>query len=213
MGSHNGNGRGMNGGYDDYRPSWRPQDQRSDEDRFRAEGEDRWAQGQSGYAAGRHGGDRALVEHQRNMNQMQRPGRFEEHERGVGIDDRFSGGRGGDEHWTDRRERDVRVQPQRGLHRGKGPMNYTRSDEKIREQICEALTDDEHIDASNIDITVTGGEVTLTGTVEDRRAKRLAEDVADRCTGVKDIHNQLKVSDPQSRGQNVSVGKTDKGRA
>jgi osmotically-inducible protein OsmY len=93
-------------------------------------------------------------------------------------------------------------------------MNYTRSDEKIRDQICEALTDDEHIDASNIDIVVKGGEVTLTGTVEDRRAKRLAEDIADRCSGVKDIQNQLKVSgDQHGRVQNGSVGKTDKNRA
>ena len=257
MGTHNQNGRGMNGGYDDHRPSWsRPQDHH-DDDRFRAEGDDEWAQGQSGYAAGRHGGDRALMEQARGRNQMQRPGRFEEHDRGFGVDDRFSGGRGGEDHWTDRSERDYRadsrdslawrertgfqgnfggrepgdrgarswnpqdnfrgnsggMQPQRGPHRGKGPTSYTRSDERIRELICEALTDDEHIDASHIEVAVKGGEVTLTGTVEDRRAKRLAEDIADRCSGVKDIQNQLRVHGDTSRGQNGSVGKTDKNRA
>jgi uncharacterized damage-inducible protein DinB len=34
--------------------------------------------------------------------------------------------------------------------------------------------------------------VTLSGEVEDRRAKRLAEDVAEQVMGVRDVHNHLK---------------------
>ena len=32
-------------------------------------------------------------------------------------------------------------------HRGKGPKGYTRSDERIREHVCEVLSDDHHVDA------------------------------------------------------------------
>lgn len=97
-----------------------------------------------------------------------------------------------------------------GMHRGKGPLNYMRSDERIREQICEALTDDHHVDASHIDVVVKNGEVTLSGTVEDRRQKRLAEDIAERCGGVKDISNQLKIgNNPTS----AAGSKQDKSRA
>ena len=43
------------------------------------------------------------------------------------------------------------------------------------------------------EVRVENGEVTLTGTVEDRHAKRLAEDLAERSLGVADVHNQLHV--------------------
>lgn len=106
-----------------------------------------------------------------------------------------------------------------GGHRGKGPMNYTRSDERIREQACEALTEHDEIDASSIDVTVSSGEVTLRGMVEDRHQKRLAEDVVERCAGVKDVSNQLKIGDqshPHSAGNQMSTGgvsRHDKPRA
>jgi osmotically-inducible protein OsmY len=79
-------------------------------------------------------------------------------------------------------------------HRGKGPQGWQRSDEKIKDLICEALTDDHHIDASGIDVEVKAGEVTLTGMVPDRQTKRLAEDLVERMSGVKDVQNSLKVS-------------------
>lgn len=81
----------------------------------------------------------------------------------------------------------------RGGHRGKGPTGYTRSDDRIKEQICEALADDDHIDATHIEVVVKNGEVILTGTVDDRRTKRLAEDLVERMPGVKDVQNQLRV--------------------
>jgi hypothetical protein len=39
---------------------------------------------------------------------------------------------------------------------------------------------------------VSGGEVTLEGSVEDRRQKRMAEEAIENLTGVKDVHNRLK---------------------
>jgi len=41
---------------------------------------------------------------------------------------------------------------------------------------------------------VKDGEVTLVGEVHDRRMKHMAEDVVDEVAGVKDIHNNLRVS-------------------
>src|SRR5207249_6471844 len=74
-------------------------------------------------------------------------------------------------------------------HRGKGPANYQRSDERIRESVCEALTDHDAIDATDLEVTVKAGEVTITGTVEDRAQKRFTEDIVEQIPGVREIHN------------------------
>jgi len=42
-------------------------------------------------------------------------------------------------------------------------------------------------------VKVEDGEVTLAGTVPDRKSKRLAEAVAETVRGVVDIHNQLRL--------------------
>jgi hypothetical protein len=96
-------------------------------------------------------------------------------------------------------ERDAALDPGGSLpseppRRGKGPKNYTRSDERIREDISERLYADDHVDASEITITVQSGEVTLSGSVETRRMKHRAEDIADAVAGVNDVHNHLKVT-------------------
>lgn len=81
----------------------------------------------------------------------------------------------------------------KGAFSGKGPKNYVRSDERIREDVCEQLTHHPHVDASDIEVTVREGEVTLAGTVDTRMAKRAAEEAGDHVRGVKDVHNQLRV--------------------
>jgi len=81
-----------------------------------------------------------------------------------------------------------------GSHYGKGPKNYRRSQEKIKEDINERLSDDAYLDASDIEVTVNDTEVTLTGTVDSRQAKRRAEDLADRVSGVTHVQNNLRVS-------------------
>lgn len=92
-----------------------------------------------------------------------------------------------------------------GTHRGKGPSGYTRSDDRIREMICDVLTDHDDIDASNIEVNVKNGEVTLAGHVEARRIKRLVEDSIEHLSGVKDVVNNLRVSDRKIAG--TSSGK------
>jgi osmotically-inducible protein OsmY len=85
----------------------------------------------------------------------------------------------------------------RGPYHGKGPASYQRSDERIKEMVSEALTDHDEIDATNIEVNVKAGEVTLTGTVEDRRMKRFAEECAENVRGVKDVQNLLRVGTEQ----------------
>lgn len=75
---------------------------------------------------------------------------------------------------------------------GIGPRNYRRADERVWEDINERLTAHPDIDASDIDVTVEDGVVTLNGTVNSRGARRLAEEIIDDIRGIKDIHNKLK---------------------
>ena len=80
-----------------------------------------------------------------------------------------------------------------GMFSGRGPRNYQRSDERIREDVNERLTIDPRIDASEIDVRVQSGEVTLSGTVDDRRTRRLAEEIIEDLPGVRDVRNDLRV--------------------
>jgi osmotically-inducible protein OsmY len=76
---------------------------------------------------------------------------------------------------------------------GRGPRGYQRGDERIREDICDRLTDDHRVDASDIEVQVNKGEVTLSGSVRSREEKRYAEDAIERISGVRDVNNHLKV--------------------
>jgi hypothetical protein len=79
-----------------------------------------------------------------------------------------------------------------------GPKNFQRLDHRIYEDVCERLTDDDRIDASEIQVSVANGEVTLTGRVRSRQAKRRATDVVDNVFGVKDVHNSIRIQDDQT---------------
>lgn len=96
-----------------------------------------------------------------------------------------------------------------GAHAGRGPKGYQRSDDRIREDACEMLTRHPAIDASEIEIEVRGGEVTLKGTVDSRQAKRWAEEAIEDISGVKDVHNQLRAGlDVADRGGTMTGGTT-----
>jgi osmotically-inducible protein OsmY len=113
----------------------------------------------------------------------------------------------GDDNAERRRERDRRLD-----HKGKGPRNYKRSDERIKEDINDRLSDDPFVDASEIDVTANEGDVTLTGTVNERSDKRRAEDIAEAVSGVKNVENRLRVgqhsesTDRSNPGTGMSVG-------
>ncbi len=88
---------------------------------------------------------------------------------------------------------------------GKGPKGYARSDERIREDVCDRLTDDPSLDASNIEVKVTDGEVTLSGTVDSRSARRHAEDLSEDVSGTRHVRNNLRVQEAQP---DIDVGPT-----
>ncbi|MDQ0466595.1 hypothetical protein QO010_004390 [Caulobacter ginsengisoli] len=85
-----------------------------------------------------------------------------------------------------------------GEHRGKGPKNFRRTDERIMEDLNDRLTEDPYLDAGDIEVACTGGEVTLGGTVASRADKRRAEDIADEVGGVGHVQNNLRVRQPPS---------------
>jgi hypothetical protein len=105
---------------------------------------------------------------------------------------------------------------ERGRHAGRGPKGYKRSDERIKEDVCERLTQDPNVDASEIDVQVKEGEVTLTGSVDSRDQKRRAEDAIENLSGVREVNNQLRVQSGQmagaSRGANAEAGTTTTGQ-
>jgi hypothetical protein len=82
---------------------------------------------------------------------------------------------------------------QSGQHRGNGPQSYTRADERIREDICDRLTDDGDVDARYINVAVDHGVVMLEGSVTDRAMKYDAEECSWSVSGVKDVDNRIRV--------------------
>jgi hypothetical protein len=76
---------------------------------------------------------------------------------------------------------------------GKGPAGYRRADDRIADDLYCALTDDAGLDASEIEISVTGGEVVLQGTAFNRNQRRRADDIAHMIPGVTHVQNNLRI--------------------
>jgi len=98
----------------------------------------------------------------------------------------YFGGLGGPVNWLHPGEEE-------GPHRGRGPRFYKRPDERIIEDVVWRLTHHPMIDATDVHIAADNGEVTLSGTIESREMKRLAEDEAYCVWGVRDVQNQLRI--------------------
>ncbi len=81
----------------------------------------------------------------------------------------------------------------RGPFWGKGPKGYRRSDERIREDVCDAVAHQGYIDASDVEVRVENAVVVLTGTVAQRGDKRGLEHIAERVHGVHDVRNEIRV--------------------
>lgn len=82
---------------------------------------------------------------------------------------------------------------------GRGPKGYRRSDERIREDVCDRLADDPRVDASDVTVEVKDAEITLSGTVPDREQKRRAEDCIENASGVRNVINNLRVGPSSSQ--------------
>lgn len=105
-----------------------------------------------------------------------------------------------------RRRREV----DKGEHRGKGPKGYTRSDDRIREDVSDRLSDESWLDASEIEVSVDKGEVTLNGTVDSRDDKRRAEDIAEEVSGVRHVQNNLRL---HTSGPSEARGRASKAKS
>ena len=104
-------------------------------------------------------------------------------------------GRGGSQFAGQQRQEGVSRGPRPGGHRGRGPQGYQRPDDRIVDDVIARLTDDDLIDASEILVMVENGEVTLTGNVPDRQMKHRAEDLVADASGVREVHNRIRVDD------------------
>jgi hypothetical protein len=128
------------------------------------------------------------------------PEREPEYERGVGDIRWGTGGMPASHERGYRRSIEPTSPPAReplrrpqGPFVGRGPRGYRRSDERIRDDVCDRFTEHGWLDATDIEVAVTRGEVMLVGLVSSRAAKRLAEDVAESVIGVVEVHNQLRI--------------------
>lgn len=79
-----------------------------------------------------------------------------------------------------------------------GPKGWQRSDDRIHEDVCARLTADGHVDASDIEVIVHHGEVTLNGTVDDRGQRDRVIHIAESVRGVIDVVGRVRVA-PKSR--------------
>jgi osmotically-inducible protein OsmY len=68
------------------------------------------------------------------------------------------------------------------------------ADERIWEDVHERLMGHPDFDATDVEIEVEEGLVTLAGRVDNREAKWLAEEITRSVQGVQDVHNRLKVA-------------------
>lgn len=172
--------------------SWRSSRER--QERFRMSRFDPEPRGSSRRFAGERWGDHREPEERSS-------GRYEDSFEDAPGRRGFYGGHHSREGWREQRGwgRDIArdlgddYDPYAGRFAGRGPKSYQRGDERVREDVCDRLTADARVDASNITVSVQGGEVTLEGTVDDRGMKRRAEDVADAVGGVRQVHNRLTV--------------------
>lgn len=85
--------------------------------------------------------------------------------------------------------------------RGYGPSNYTRSDERIIEDINDRLSDSPYLDARELDVKVSQGEVTLQGNVDSRHSKRFAEDICESVSGVRHVENRVRYGNIQNQNK------------
>jgi hypothetical protein len=90
-----------------------------------------------------------------------------------------------------------------GPHRGKGPKNYMRPPQRVKDDAADRLMQDALVDASNIDVEVKDNDLILSGTVNSRFEKHRAEALVENVSGVKEVQNNLRV-----KGEKASVPHT-----
>jgi|GEM_PF-2790230 len=121
-------------------------------------------------------------------------GDWQRHSTGAG-----SGARGreglsfpGERTWGESQFRGERQEEQRGGGERRVGQRR-RPDDALARELHEILTKDPELDATEIEVEVEGGAVTLRGVVDSSDARLLAEELVESVTGVREVHNNLKV--------------------
>lgn len=115
---------------------------------------------------------------------------------GFQVENRLGSPRGD---WSPRAEIDENegVAPvgawERGPNAGRGPAGYTRPDERILDEAHDRLESDGWVDATDIELSVSNGDVELRGAVETREMRHRAEAIVDAICGVRHVRNDLRV--------------------
>lgn len=78
-------------------------------------------------------------------------------------------------------------------HTGRGPKGYSRSDDRILEDVNEMLYLSADVDAREISVEVRQGVVYLNGSVGSREMKKMAELEIENISGVHDVQNLLTI--------------------
>lgn len=177
------------GDRDDYRRfSSRDRDERDFADYGYGRERDGWMTGFGQYGRGRFGIS-GRGEHDWGMMMDRYP---------MWADSRYAGfeqrwGRGADMGFAEFDE-------DRGPFYGHGPKGYKRSDERIREDLCDMIFRQGFIDASDVEVLLEGGVVRLVGTVSHRQDKRALEQMAERIHGVDEVRNELRLKRDRHEG-------------
>jgi osmotically-inducible protein OsmY len=94
---------------------------------------------------------------------------------------------------------------------GIGPKGYKRKDESVKDEASELLCWSPEVDASEIELNVQNGVISLSGFVDSRHAKRLAEDLLEKIIGVKDIDNRLIIKKDLDMEEDKIIARGDDG--
>jgi hypothetical protein len=90
--------------------------------------------------------------------------------------------------------------------RGRAPRNFQRSNQRLREDICERLMRDHRIECSDVSVEVRDGTVVLEGTVPERRMKYMIEDTAAEVLGANDVDNRIRVAQREDQLRGTEQG-------
>ena len=102
-------------------------------------------------------------------------------------------GNPGENTWGEERVGPERREEQGRRQTNSGPRSRRKPDESLRQEISEILIADPELEATDIEVEVEGGAVTLRGVVVDSDARLLAEELVESLTGVREVHNRLRV--------------------
>ena len=84
-------------------------------------------------------------------------------------------------------------EPRDGIAGEGGARLRRKPDDSLAQEIHEILIADPELDATDVEVVVEGGAVTLSGEVEHPDAKFLAEELTESVAGVRLVHNRLVV--------------------